>query len=312
MTQTLAPFARSSFGALCALLAASAAYGEATVENLRAVDGHPITITYYPVKESGNSGKREESPVVVLLHGSDKGRILWDKAAPARGEKANFAQTLNDDGYAVITVDFRKFGDSKAPGDTTALRPDDWEKMASSDMFAVKQFIFDKHQEKQLNMNKMAIVAAGPTAPVAINFAAADWTMPPHDDAPVLINKTPRGQDVRALVLLSPETSAGRLNANRALNVIKAPLFGVGMLVVAGSQDTVDKGQSKKIFDIMEKAQRKDEKRVEMLTPALKDRELGLIGKVPSQVEVPIRTFLNKTVKEFPSPWRDRKNKVTG
>jgi len=62
----------------------------------------------------------------------------------------------------------------------------------------------------------------------------------------------------------------------------------------------------------MEKAQGKNEKRVYMVSPALKDRELNLIGKVPEQVDNPIRNFLNKHVKEFPSAWRDRKNKVTG
>ena len=301
-------------GALIAVLAASNVYAEATVETLRSLnDGHPIVITYYPVKNTANSGSSENTPVVVLLHGSDnKGRILWDKAAPGRGEKVNFAQSLNDDGYAVISVDLRKFGDSKQPGDTTGLRGDDWEKMATGDMFAVKAFIEQKHQAKELNMNKMAIIAAGPTATVAMNFAAADLTLPPYDDAPVLANKTPRGQDVRALVLLSPETSAGRLNANRALNVIRQPLGGIAMLVVSGAQDSLDKGQSKKTFELMEKAQGKNEKRVYMVSPALKDRELNLIGKVPEQVDNPIRNFLNKHVKEFPSAWRDRKNKVTG
>ncbi len=312
MNLTIARVVRTTCSALCALLVASVASADPSVETLRAADGHPLTITYYPVKETANSGRREESPVVVLLHGSDKGRILWDKARPAGNEKFNFAQTLNDDGYAVITVDLRKFGDSKAPGDMSTVRPDDWEKMALFDMVAVKEFIFAKHQERQLNMNKLAIIAAGPTAPVAINFAAADWTAPPHDDAPVLANKTPRGQDVRALVLLSPETTSGRLTTNRALNVIKAPLFGVGMLVVAGNQDALDKGQSKKIFDVMEKAQKKDQQRVYQVSPPLKDRELNLIGRNPNQVEVPIREFLNKHVRDFPSAWRDRKSKVTG
>jgi hypothetical protein len=184
--------------------------------------------------------------------------------------------------------------------------------MSSSDMFAVKQFLYDKHQEKQLNMNKMAIVAAGPMAPVAINFAAADALMPPHDDAPVDANKTPRGQDVRAIVLLSPEMAAGRLNSTKALNVIRTPGVGIAALVVVGAQDTADKGNAKKMFEIMEKGQAKNEKRVYMVSPQLRDRELGLIGKLPDQVETPIHNFLNKHVKEFPSAWRDRKNKVTG
>jgi alpha-beta hydrolase superfamily lysophospholipase len=238
MTMSVARFAWSSMTAACVLLIVNAAAAaDVRVENLRAVDGHPLTITYYPVSEK--MGNRQDSPVVVLLHGSDqKGRILWDKAAPGRGEKSNFAQSLNEDGYAVVTVDLRKFGDSKGPGDMTNIRPDDYEKMSASDMFAVKQFLYDEHQKKALNMNKMAIVAAGPMTPVALNFAAADAVMPPHDDAPVLENKTPRGQDVRAIVLLSPEMAAGRLNSTKALNVVKTPAAGIAMLIVAGAQYT--------------------------------------------------------------------------
>jgi pimeloyl-ACP methyl ester carboxylesterase len=312
MTVSVSRFAWSSLSAACALLVANFALAaDGRVESLRAVnDGHPLTITYYPVSEK--AGNRQDSPVVVLLHGGDtKGRILWDKAAPARGEKSNFVQSLCDDGYAVVTVDLRKFGDSKAPGDMTSIRPDDYEKMSASDMFAVKQFLFEKHQEKQFNMNKMAIIAAGPMAAVAINFTAADLLTPPYEDAPVFANRTPRGQDVRALVLLSPELSAGRLNAHRPLNLIKAPAANIATLVIAGAQDTGDK-DSKKIFEILDKAQRKDEKRIYMVSPNLRDRELGLIGKAPEQVETSIRKFLNQHVKEYPSAWRDRKNKVTG
>jgi len=313
MSVSVTRFAWSSLSAACALLLVNAclAADGPEAQTLRAVDGHPLTITYYPV--SSKAGNRQDSPVVVLLHGSDqKGRILWDKSAPARGEEMNLAQSLNKDGYAVVTVDLRKFGDSKVAGDMANIRPDDWEKMSSSDMFAVKQFLYDRHQEKQLNMNKMAIIAAGPTAPVALNFAAADLAMPPHDDAPVFENKTPRGQDVRAIVLLSPEMSAGKLTSNRALNVLRVPAAGIAMLVVVGAQDTADKGNAKKVFELMDKAQAKNEKRVYMVSPQLRDRELGLIGKAPDQVEVPIRNFLNKHVKEYPSAWRDRKNKVTG
>jgi pimeloyl-ACP methyl ester carboxylesterase len=312
MSVSVTRFAWSSLSAACALLLVNVCLADGPeAQTLRAIDGHPLTITYYPI--SAKAGNRQDSPVVVLLHGGDqKGRILWDKAAPGRGEKVNFAQSLNDDGYAVVTVDLRKFGDSKVAGDMTNIRPDDWEKMSSSDLFAVKQFLYEKHQAKQLNMNKMAIVAAGPTAPVALNFAAADLAMPPHDDAPVLENKTPRGQDVRAIVLLSPEMSAGRLTSNKALNVIRVPAAGIAMVVVAGAQDTADKGSAKKVFELMDKAQAKNEKRVYMLTPQLRDRELGLIGKAPADVEQPIRNFLQKHVKEYPSAWRDRKNKVTG
>jgi hypothetical protein len=279
---------------------------------LRTADGQPIAITYYPAIEKANPGGLQNAGVIVLLHGDDnKGRILWDKGSALRGETETFPMKLQNQGYAVITVDLRKFGDSKAAGEQAIVRPIDYELMAANDLVAVKEFIFQEHQQQQLNMNKMAIIAAGPSAPVAAAFAVNDWALPPYDDAPVIENRTPRGQDVRALVLLSPDTGAGRLSTARTINVLKDPQLGVALLVVVGQADTMDKGQAKKVFELMEKGQRRGEQRVYMLSPNLKDRGLGLVGKLPDQVENPILKFLEMHVKQLNSEWRDRRNRVT-
>jgi len=286
--------------------------GAAQNMTLTTVDGQPIAITYYPAIPEKNPGGLQNAGVIVLLHGDDKGRILWDKASAPAANAKTFPVQLQDKGFAVITVDLRKFGDSKPAAGQPAVRPIDYELMAANDLAVVKRFIYEEHQQQKLNMNKTAIVAVGPTAPVAATFAAADWAAAPYDDAPVEENKTPRGQDVRALVLLSPDSGAGRMATSKSINFLRNPQLGVALLVIVGQKDSGDKGQAKKLYELMETGQRKDETpRVYMLSPNLKDRGLGLIGKMPDAVEAPMIKFLDMHVAQAPSEWRDRADKVT-
>jgi hypothetical protein len=288
---------------------------EGRSEVLSAEDGQPISITYYPASDKFyKDGSKENTPVVILLPGDDdQGRILWDKgtALPGMPDTA-FPLALQERGYAVITVDLRKFGESKSAAGGKAIRPIDYEQMVLFDLPAVKQFLFDEHQKKNLNMNKTAIIGAGPTAPIAAAFAANDWQMPPFDDAPVLQNKTPRGQDIRALVLLSPDSGSGRLTMTKPIALLRQPALNVAMLVLVGSQDSHDKGQAEKAYDLMMQGQKGEDTRMYLITPMLKDRGVHLLGKQPEVVETAIMNFLDKHLMKLDSPWRDRRNKITG
>src|SRR5579872_7465020 len=67
-------------------------------KTLQTEDRVNLHITYYR-----STGDRE-SPVVVLLHMKDSNRFVWQA-------EDGFARTLQKEGYAVITVDLRHFGD---------------------------------------------------------------------------------------------------------------------------------------------------------------------------------------------------------
>jgi hypothetical protein len=113
-------------------------------------------------------------------------------------------------------------------------------------------------------------------------------------------------------VLLSPEGGAGRLATAGTIRDLRSPNFGVAMLVIVGKQDPNDKGQAKRIYDLMAAGQKKDEpERVYMLSPNLKDRGVQMMGKLKDQVEDPIVTFLDRHLRQLDVPWRDRRNKVT-
>src|SRR5262245_45390353 len=124
-------------------------------------DGGTLHGTYY--KSPGDL----ESPVVVLLHMKDGNRFVW------QGDKG-FARRLQQAGYAVIAGDGRfgrEGGGGGAGGGGNAreggggsgkkkdkkksgidLRLVDLEAMVAADMEAVKNFIKDEHQAKNLNM----------------------------------------------------------------------------------------------------------------------------------------------------------------
>ncbi|MBS0262666.1 MAG: hypothetical protein JSS02_12000, partial [Planctomycetes bacterium] len=72
---------------------------------LSADDGFNIHIRYY--RSPAESTK--DAAVVVLLHMKDGNRFVWE-------QDGGIAQALQSKGFAVVTVDLRYHGESKANG----------------------------------------------------------------------------------------------------------------------------------------------------------------------------------------------------
>lgn len=254
-------------------------------------DGVEIKMTYF------KSTAGQEAPVVILLPSKNGNRLAWK----------SFAEQLQKVEFAVITVDLRNHGESNVGGKKHEgpFKAKDYLGMML-DLDAVKKFIFEEHQNKQLNMNKLGIVAADTSAPVAVVFTEVDWSKLPYDDAPTPAQSTPRGQDVRALALLSPEENAAGLPTNKAYAMIRGMKGPV--LVVAGAKNASDAAAAKKIHDIL--APKKEG--FDMMYLELYDTKLrgtDLIGK-QLKTEQHVFNFLVKHVKELKSEWRDRKSKL--
>ncbi len=298
------PLARSLAGSLVPLaalmicsLATSPARGQAPAKpsshdtSVVTKDGVEIKMTYF------KSTAGQDAPVVILLPSKSGNRLVW---------KA-FAEQLQKVEFAVITVDLRWHGESIVGGKKHEgpFKAKDYAGMIL-DLDAVKKFIYDEHQNKQLNMNKLGIVAAGTSAPAAVVFTEIDWSKLPYDDAPTPAQSTPRGQDVRALALLSPEENAPGLPTNKAYGVIRG-LKGP-VMIGYGSKNAADAAAAKKIHDIL--APKKEGYDMMYLQPY--DTKLGgtdLIGK-NLKTELHLFNFLVKHVKELKSDWRDRKSKL--
>ena len=282
-------------------------------------DGVNLHVTYY------KSMLERDAAVVVLLHMKDGNRFVWQT-------DGGFAKKLQADGIAVVTVDLRYHGENKAGGAAAGnanqggtgkkkgkkaqgleLKQVQYEAMAELDMEAVKTFIHEEHQAGNLNMNKMGIVGPEMGASIAVAYAVLDWDKEPYDDGQPGF-QTPRGQDVRALVLISPEEKYHGIMMPKLLPALREKKQ-IAILICSGN-DPKEKAQAEKIYEMINppisgnKDNRQNSERMYLPSkpfPAkltgtdLLDKKLG--------IEDLMQGFFDKHLKKLEIPWRDRKNK---
>ena len=269
-------------------------------------DGWPLKVMYY----QSESGK--DAPVVVLLHGKNSSQLAWG----AQSQSGGFIRRLVEQKYAVVAVDFRKHGLSKPKSDdaedgkpkpkpSTRLTKTDFQAMIGGDLEAVKKFVYEEHQEGRLNMRRLAIVAPEMSAPMGLIFTAFDWQKSPHDDAPTAALRTPRGQDVQAMVLISPGTIPG-ISPNRSLIYLKPKP--IAFLICVGEKDKYDRKQASSIFAKLGGTNKKREGMF-LQKYASNARGTDLFGK-QLRIEEHILGFLKKAVVDPDIPWRDRRSKL--
>jgi pimeloyl-ACP methyl ester carboxylesterase len=165
-------------------------------------DGVQLRLTYYPSNEG------QDAVPVLMLHDFGETRAVFNPLATALqrpGEPEGPGPRMAS--RAVITVDLRGHGESKtAVGnagstvelDATRFQLADYQAMVVQDMEAVRSFLVEQNDAGNLNLNKLVVLGSGMGANVAILWAARDWATPP-----LAVRK--QGQDVKALVLLSPQ-----------------------------------------------------------------------------------------------------------
>lgn len=197
------------------LLAAAEAAAQRTTsaevesKTLKTKDGVELNITYY-----ASSVGKDATPV-ILLHdlkgtGRDFARLARRLQQPEEDDK--------HESFAVVTVDLRGHGDSRKQTnrgrtrelDSAKLSVQDMRGMVLGDMEAVRKFLVTENDAGKLNLNRLSIVGAGLGAIVAVNFAANDWAAPQ-------LATIKQGQDVKALVLVSPEWKIKGLSMQNAL-----------------------------------------------------------------------------------------------
>jgi len=267
-------------------------------------DGWPIKITYYK-----HEGKRD-TPVVILLHSQLGDSRFWTTTKPG-----GFADTLWGAGFAVLAVDLRKHGESKiktatgASKDVGDLKPEDYKRMVAFDLETVKKFIFQEHEAQNLNMRKTGIVAPEMSAPIALNYAAVDWNRVPYDDAPVPSMRTPRGQDIRAIILISPDNSIKGVASTLAIRSLRDPYKNIAFLFCVGSKDKQDKGTTKKLYSQVKGRTKGSDQRI-----FLQEYPYNLRGMRLIRNELPIKkhmlNFLKKFLLDLDDKWVDRKSRL--
>ena len=155
-------------------------------------DGIKLNAFYWPTV----GGK--DSPVALILH-------EWEGQSSPYGP---LVQQLHAADIAVLALDYRGHGGSDkevvAPGGrTTKLNPSqmsrrDVEAVVAMDIESAKGFLRDENNDENVNLNALAVIGVGQGAILGAHFAARDWAFPSR-------GRVKQGQDVKAMVLVSPD-----------------------------------------------------------------------------------------------------------
>jgi pimeloyl-ACP methyl ester carboxylesterase len=220
---------------------------------LKTDDGVQLSATYYP-SSLGNKAV----PVVMLADHKVAQSVYAPLAvrlqSPSEGDAAANIPPDTHQSFAVLTVDLRGHGDSlrqTLPNgntrtlDATKLNRQDLMGMVALDMKAARKFLVDKNDAGKLNINALSIVGAELGATVAVNWAATDWAWP-------ALATGKQGQDVKALVLISPAWKFRGLSMQQALRQPGLQKE-IAVLMLYGKQGKSESADVKRIFEMLAK-----------------------------------------------------------
>lgn len=206
-------------------------------------DGLYLFLTYYP----GMRGK--QTIPIVLLHG-------WKQT---RNDYKSLALGLQAMGYAVIVPDLRGHGEStRMKGgrkddvlDAVKMPANQFTLMVRQDMKAVKDFLWERNNAGELNIDKLCVIGADMGASVALGFAAYDAVG--YDVGAVQYGPLKLGRFVKAMVLISPKWRFTGLPLNAAV-AVPAVQHDIALLILVGKQDPRALAEAVRIHDIFSRA----------------------------------------------------------
>jgi pimeloyl-ACP methyl ester carboxylesterase len=206
-------------------------------------DGLELSGTFYP---AGAAGKKDKDAVVLLLHEFDP-----RKGGGSHGEWDKLAAKLQQEGYAVLSFDFRGFGQSKS------IRDEFWKfrhnqqgiprgykggvKSAESidqkdftpfyypflinDIAAAKAFLDRKNDAREINSSNLVLVGAGDGATLGALWMAAEMHRQRDTSPPMLIPPAvplrmddPEGKDIAGAVWLTISPNIAGKSVSKALS----------------------------------------------------------------------------------------------
>jgi len=236
-TRPLCLLALVIFGPL--FVSAHGAYGQSPPRGARAPDPEEVILTTRDGVRLGGtyyrSTKGRQAVPIVMLHDFNESRTVFNRLA--RELQAPTDENLES--HAVLTIDLRGHGSSTTAVDrfnqtstlnASRFRPADFENMVRFDMEEVRKFLVKENDEQQLNLNKLCLLGTGMGANLAVVWSAVDWSTPN-------LPRVKQGQDVKALILASPEWRFRGLSMVQALKHpdVRSQL---SIMLVYGEQDS--------------------------------------------------------------------------
>ncbi len=185
-------------------------------------DGVELAATFFP------STRGKEAVPVILV-------------PPLKGSQADYkdlAGYLQAQGHAVLTVDLRGQGGSKKVKaadrvidlNIDTMSADNYYRMVTTDMERFKAFLMERHNAGELNIELLCVVGAEMGSIVAMEWARMDWSWP-------ILATGKQGQDVRALVLISPVVAIKYFKLGPVLS-FPPVMRDLSVLILVGRQDS--------------------------------------------------------------------------
>lgn len=216
-------------------------------------DGVRLAATYYPAGTTKKTNK--EAVPVVLLH-SWKG---------SQAEFAALAPRLQGLGHAVLVPDLRGHGRStsrQVGQNTEELKADkllqrDFVAMAQFDVLALKDFLWERNNAEELNLNKLCLVGSEMGATVALYWALLDARG--YDQGQPTYGALQLGRFVKAVVLLSPEWVFKGLPSKTPID-FPAVRSEIPLLILVGAGGSRNVRDAEQIHRILEPYHKFDDK----------------------------------------------------
>jgi pimeloyl-ACP methyl ester carboxylesterase len=207
--------------------------------SLKTKDGLKLRSYYFP------SDKGKEAIPVLVVH-------EW------QGQASPYVKmylALREAGCAVLALEYRGHGGSREyvdlRGETkefnlTTMSKTDVNKIILGDMEAAKAFLKEENNEGRLNLNAMVVVGVREGCVIGANWAARDWTFKP-------VGALKRGQDVKALVMVSPSKLVKGVSIDPVL--ANPMIMSLPIMVVSGSggADAADADRIIKRIEVFKK-----------------------------------------------------------
>ncbi len=176
-------------------------------------DGVLLSFVYFPAffKKEKSGGEdpdaRKSVAPLILVHD-------WDGRGSELYPVAQYLQTRK---ISVAVPDLRGHGASTRQVIGGVEKKIDRAKMRSSqinsavlDIERVKKFLLEENNKKQVNIEMLTVMGTGFGSALALNWAVYDWNAP-------RLPTFKQGQDVKALILLSPRMTHRGASARTAL-----------------------------------------------------------------------------------------------
>lgn len=261
---------------------------------MKTKDGIKLRGFYFP------SDKGKEAVTVMVVH-------EWGgQAAPYK----NLVTALKEAGCAVVIPDYRghggskKYVDSKGKEETfnvAQMTKGDVERIVTMDLEATKLFLKEENNAGRLNMNALVVIGDGEGCVMATHWTQRDWSF-------ATVGSRKRGQDVKGLVLISPERVIKGVALDKTLT--NPVILSLPMLLISGGSSK-QAANAERIHKKVEAFRKRAAAGGEIKGLSLKLGKTSLNG--PSFINQPgviptIVKFVTENVKvdEETNPWVER------